>query len=285
MRVMLDNSVFGHSQICEWATGPQGTHFGIDNQHYEVAGIVRKKPHNDAAFQAQIDSLLTIGRLIREKQVEAYTYSELRCESMQRFIGDRMLDALAECQIKTCPPALERSRFLWGNGLAFARKGGKKDRKRGLSTGLSQIAFLQMLCELREGFLPLWMPLKELIGLTDFEIESLNNLKCFQMLCKFSNSTEHYPDMFHLWTAQRNRMNVFLTLDNKLANIAKTIRKSGDVPIEFPTEVLRPLELLDILGINKPDPVPIQYARFYPLLELWRDAPSERFALFRVSLR
>jgi hypothetical protein len=285
MRVMLDNSIPGHSQLCDWAMGPQGPLFGVQNQHCEVLGMVRKKPHDDAAFQSQIDSLFTVGRLIREKRIEAFTYSELRCEQMEQFSGDSMLDALAECNIQTCPPAIDRSRFLQGDYFAFARKGGKADRKRGLSTGLSQIAFLQMLCGLEDGFLSQWIPAKDILGLTEFEIESLQNLRCFQQFCKISNSVENYPDMFHLWTAQRNRMQVFLTLDNRLANIAKAIHKSQGVAIEFPTQVLRPSELLRLLGVEAPDPVPIKRGQFYTLLELRRDAPTERFALFRVRRR
>lgn len=284
MRAMLDNSIPGHSQLCDWAMGPQGPLFGAQS-HCEVLGMVRKKMHDDAAFQAQVDSLFTIGRLIREKRIEAFTYGELRCESMQQFIGDPMLDALAECEIKTCPPAIERSRFQRGSYFTFARKGGEKDRKRGLNARLSQIAFIQMLCGLREGFLPQWTPLKDLLGLTEFEIESLKNLKCFQQFCKISNSAENYPDMFHLWTAQRNHMEVFLTLDNKLINIAQMIRRSRGISIEFPTQVLRPSELLSLLGVKEPDPIPIKHDRFYTLLDLWGDAPSERFALFRVSRR
>ena len=37
MRVMLDNSIFGHSQFAEWTMVPQGPLFGIQNQHYEVS--------------------------------------------------------------------------------------------------------------------------------------------------------------------------------------------------------------------------------------------------------
>lgn len=285
MRVMLDNGIFGHSQICDWAMGPQGPNFGDENQHYEVLGIVRRKAHADAAFQAQIDALLTVGRLIREGRIRAFTYSELDCEKLKQFMGDNMLDALAECRIETCLPAIERSRFLQGDYFEFARKGGKKDRKRGLDTHLSQIAFLEMLCDLKDGFLSQWMPIKGLLGLTDFEIESLTNVKCFQIFCQISNSVENYPDMFHLWTAQRNRMDAILTLDDRFANIAKQVYKTGKVPIEFPTQVVRPLELLERLCVNAPDQIPIKYDCFYPLVELWRDAPTEKFALFRVSQR
>lgn len=285
MRVLLDNSISGHSQLCDWAMGPQVSILKANNQEHEVLGIVRKKPHNDTFFQTEVDLLFTVGRLIREKRIEAYTYSEFLCESMEQFIGDPMLDALAECEIQTCPPAIVRSRFQQGDYFEFARKGGKKDRKRGIESGLNQIAFMQMLCGLKEGFLSQIMPFKDILGLTDFEIESLKNLRCFQQLCKISNSVENYPDMFHLWTAQRNRMDVFLTLDKRLANIAQSVRKSRGTSIEFPTLVLMPSELLKRLGINKPDQIPIKHGCFYTLVELWKDAPKERFALFRVSQR
>ena len=285
MRVMLDNSIFGHSQFAEWAMGSPGPLFGIQDQHYEVLGAVRKKPHDDTAFQAQIDSLPTIGRLIREKRLEAFTYGELRCEKMQQFIGEPMFGAMTGCPIQSCPPAVERSRFYQGDYFAYARKGGKRDRKLGLETTIGQIPFMQMLCGLKEDFLPLWMPFKQALGLTEFEIESLKNLKCFQMLCKISDSAENYPDMFHLWTAQRNHMDAFVTLDSKMANIAMKIRRSSAIPIEYPTEVLQPLELLSILSISEPDPIPIEHGRFYTLHELCSRAPTERFSLFRAYQR
>jgi len=285
VRVLLDNSIPGHSQLCDWAMGPQGPLVGPYNQDDRVLGITRKRPHNDMAFQAQVDLLFTVGRLIREKHIEAFTYSEFLCESMEQFSGDPMLDALAECDIRTCPPAIDRSRFQRGDYFEFARKGGKKDRKRGIESSLSQIAFMQMLCELTDELSAQLITFKGLLGLTDFEIESLKNLKCYQQLCRISNSIENYPDMFHLWTAHRNRIDALLTLDNKFVNIANKLCNSRGALVEFPTMVLRPSELLSFLGIKEPDTIPIQYGRFYTLVELWRDAPTEKFALFRVRQR
>lgn len=80
-------------------------------------------------------------------------------------------------------------------------------------------------------------------------------------------------------------MDVFLTLDSKLVNISKQIEKSRGVQVEFPTQVLRPSELLSLLDIKEPDPIPVRHGQFYTLHELWKDAPAERFALFRVSPR
>lgn len=285
MRVMLDNSIPGHSQLCDWEMGPQGPLFGPRNQHFEVLGLRRKTPNPNPVFQSEIDSLFTVGRLIREGKIVAFTYSELDCESMWQHIGDPGLDALAECKIERCPPAVDRSRFQGGLFPGFARKGGKRDRKTGLDSSHSQIAFMQLLCDLTNHSVSELISLGKPRGLTDFEIESLRNLSSFKQLCRLSGSAENYPDMFHLWTAQRNKMEAFLTLDSKLANIANQIGRTKGVTIDYPTKVLRPSELLSLLGVEKLDPIPLPHGQFYTLIDLWKDAPRERFALFRVSPR
>jgi hypothetical protein len=269
MRVMLDNGIFGHCQFAESVMGPQGPRFGIENQHYLVGGYVRKTADPNQEYQSQIDSLFTVGRFIREKRFEAFTYIELRFESVWRIIGEREFDALEGCEINNCPPALERSRFRSGDFFALTRKGGKKDRRRGLKTSLSQIDFMEWLCTLDDGHISAIFECRTILGLTEFEIESLRNLRCFQRLCEISRSAENYPDMFHLWTAQRNRMDVFLTLETSLPNIFRHIEDAGGVEIEHPTKVLRPLEFLRLMGVTQPDPVPIEPGRFYPMLEVW----------------
>lgn len=54
-------------------------------------------------------------------------------------------------------------------------------------------------------------------GPDEFEIHCLRNKAKFQSLC--TNLHEgHIPDAFHLWTAEENGMNYFLTLDKKFIN-------------------------------------------------------------------
>jgi len=270
MRVMLDNGIFGHSQFAESVLGPQGPRFGIHDQDNQVWGFVRKTLDPDREYQSQIDALFTVGRLIREKRIEAFTYCELMFESFNRVIGETAFDAFAGCARSDCPPALMRSRFRGGDGFAFARKGGKKDRKRGLDTGLSQIDFMEWLCTLDDRHIAAILECNAILGLTEFEIGSLRNLSCFQRLCAISQSQENYPDMFHLWTAQRNRMDVFLTLEKKLTQIFKHIEHARIIEIEHQTTVLRPLEFLRLLGVAEPDPVPIEPGRFYPAHEFMK---------------
>jgi hypothetical protein len=269
MRVMLDNSIFAHSQFAEPANGPQGPRFGVHNQHYLVCGFIRKKLDHNIEYQAQMDSLFTIGRLIREGRFEAFTYCELEYESMKRFIGESVFDALDHCRVTDCPPAIERSRFQQGNFFNLIRKGDKEDKKLGVPTALSQITFMQMLCDSDRLWYPWVLGVKDLLGLTDFEIDSFRNLACFRKLCAVSQSSENYPDMFHLWTAQRNHMDVFLTLEKKLPKIGNQIEKSKQIGVEYPTKVRRPIEFLHSIGITDLDPVPIEPGRFYPFGEVW----------------
>lgn len=285
MHVLVDNSITGASQICEWAMGPQGARLGPQNAHWEVLGLIRKMPHPDVAFQAEADALFTVGRLMRKGQIEAYTYNEIGCERMWQPGHDPMLDALAECRFQRCAPAIERSRFQGGLFPDYQRKGGKKDRKRGVNTRIGQIPFMEMLCQLNTEGVSGSEEWVQLLKLTEFDVESLKRLKSFQQFCKLSGSREHYPDIFHWWTAQRNRMDVFLSLDFKFANLAKRIAASPGVNLEYPTEVLRPLELLARFGINEPDHIPIPHGRFFTLHDLWSDAPNQRFTLFRVRRR
>ncbi len=101
------------------------------------------------------------------------------------------------------------------------------------------------------------------IGLTDFEVASLRNLDWFQFLCRRSGSRENFPDVFHLWTAERNGLGTVLTLDTGLPNLLCRVRNEKIKRIEIRTEVLQPLDLLRKLNISKPDPVPMEAGRFY----------------------
>ena len=112
------------------------------------------------------------------------------------------------------------------------------------------------------------LPHATLIGLTEFDIESLRDICWFQFLCERSGSPENYPDVFHLWTAERNGLDALLTLDNGLRNLVSRVRSENVRTITIRTDVLHPLDLLRKLGIDNPDSVPMEPDRFYYLHEL-----------------
>ena len=148
-------------------------------------------------------------------------------------------------------------------------KGGKKDAKAGVALGrANQLAFLKWLCARTKEDIELLTSDAVLIGLSEFEIESLRNVQWFQFLCDRSGSAENYVDVFHLWTAERNGRDALLTLDNGLINLVSRVRSEKNKTVAIRTDVLRPLGLLRTLGIDEPDPVPLEADRFYYLHEV-----------------
>jgi hypothetical protein len=202
MRVMLDNSIEGHSQFAESMRMTTQIEWGGAIHATHIAGFVRKKIHPDSTYQAEIDALFTIGRLIRNDHLQAFTYNELLFEGWNRVMGVVAYDALAGCEVKHCVAPLERSRFFQTSQIfEYVSKGGKKDRKAGKNTSMSQTQFVEWLLGLTNEIILKLISLKVTLNITDFEIESLGNVDWFRAMCKTAQSPENYPDMLHLWAA------------------------------------------------------------------------------------
>ena len=89
-------------------------------------------PDEDTENQNQKNALFTVGRLIRERRIEAYDYVEISFERMRGRPPIQQFNALQNCKIHRCAPAVERSRFTQTiNFRETIAKGGKKDRKAG----------------------------------------------------------------------------------------------------------------------------------------------------------
>jgi hypothetical protein len=265
MRVLFDNGIFSHSEFAEAAVMQTAMRWGDRDYVSPVHGLVRKAPHENAEYQSQMEALFTVGRLIREGWIEAYDYNEIRFERIRGKTAVQGCNALQGCTIHRCSPAVERSKFRSSmNFRDTISKGGKKDKKAGVDLGeANQIASFKWLCTLGKEHVGALISLAPQIGLTGFEIASLNNIDWFQFLCQRSGSPENYPDVFHLWTAERNGLDALLTLDRRLRNLVSSVRNEKVRRVEIKTDVLRPLELLQKLGVDEPDPVPMDANRFY----------------------
>ena len=270
MRILLDNGIFSHSEFADSAVSQTSVPWGGTDCVSAIYGVIRKAPNKNLVYQEQQDALFTVGRLIRTELIEAYSYSEIECERWRDRIGLRVCNALRGCGIHSCRPAVERGRFRKTVDFTDAiSKGGKKDVRAGIALGeANQVAFLKWLCTLTKEHIDLLLPHATLIGLTEFDIESLRDICWFQFLCERSGSPENYPDVFHLWTAERNGLDALLTLDNGLRNLVSRVRSENVRTITIRTDVLHPLDLLRKLGIDNPDSVPMEPDRFYYLHEL-----------------
>lgn len=270
LRVLMDAGVVIHSEFAEPAvkeTSASPLRWS-DGSAIRISGLKRKQPDQDEEYGKQKEALFTVGRMIREQNIEGYTYSEINVEHLRGRPLVQEFNALHGCALHKCEPAIGRSRFRrTSDFMDFFAKGGKKDRDLGLDGQANQIAFFEWLCTLDRGCVDVIIEHASLIGLNQFEVESLRNLDWFQLICARSGSSENYPDVFHLWTAERHGLDALLSLDKKLPRLVDRVKNEKKREIDIRTEVLQPLDLLHRFGISKPDPVPITSGRFYNLYE------------------
>lgn len=268
--MLLDNGIFSHSEFAKGAILRKEILWGGSNQVSHIHGIRRKTPNNDVQFQKHVDALPTIGRLIRERLLGARDYKEIWRERMRFRPLIPFGNALHGCIIEECEPAIDSGKFAQTTDITeYFAKGGRKDRKAGLAPGpANQIAFFKFLCSLTHEAVDVLIAHAEPLRLSVFEVESLRDIGWFQFLCERSGSPENYPDVFHLWTAERNGLDILLTLDNGLPELVSRVRKEKGQKIKIKTEILRPLELLDLLEVRDRDPIGLDEDRFYYLHEL-----------------
>lgn len=269
MRILMDNGIYIHSEFAEGAIKQTSECWG-GTLIPPVRGVIRKAPDKNADYQKQQETLFTVGRLIREGRIEAFDYWEIQCERWRGTPEIQGFNALRGCDIRSCDPAIQRSKFRQTIDLTDVfSKGGRKDNKNGIELGqANQLAFLEWLCALDNKKIDSILSHAPLLGLTSFEVDSFKDIEYFQFFCERSGSRENYADVFHLWTAKRNGLDAFLTLETVLPNLVSRVKNEKVKGIEIGVEVLRPLDLLKKLGIEKPDPVPMDLDRFYHLHEL-----------------
>lgn len=264
MKLLLDTGIYIHSEFGVWVKEKCPFGWGPRSTTVDVMRVQRVPLHPDPLQQAERDMLFTIGRLIREGKIEPYDYNELIFERFRMRMG-RVVYALDACKMLHCEPALHRTKFRKTiNTDDVIRKGGKKDLAAGKEpSDFTQIAFMEWLLSLSADGRQLLIDHGKQLGLTDFEIASIQQLDWFGLMCARSASSENYVDVFHLWTAERNGIG-FLTLDKKIKRLVERVLAEKSCPIQTNVRVYHPSDVLREFGIEKPDPVPIEPDRLYP---------------------
>ncbi len=112
MRILLDSGVLSHAEFAQHAVKPTPIRWGHIRQTVPVHGFVRKAPDKNPEHRKHKEALFTVGRLIREARIEAYTYIEILFERMRGKGRFSLCDALEGCEIQSCSPALDRSKFM-----------------------------------------------------------------------------------------------------------------------------------------------------------------------------
>jgi hypothetical protein len=204
----------------------------------ETAEWEPKPLPEDLWLRRQVDCLPTIVRLAREGRIVLSSYSELDFEEMRasRGMAGTFGDLFSGVEIKKCQPAANRSRFRKNIDFGYYLK------KEEL------LEFCDFLLQLPESLLQqtpeIWATLPT------SEQENLLQISLFKLLSLHLART-HYPDAFHLWTAEINGLDYFLMMDKKFPNALQNRRD-----LDLHCRVVSPDDLLKALEISERDPYP-----------------------------
>jgi hypothetical protein len=183
-------------------------------------------PKNELWKQAQSAAIPRIAQLARDSKVHLFTYTEIEHETLNGtlFPSSLATNSLAGVKIKHVPSAIERSKV---QQIPFDTYTLKRTR----------IAFCRWLIRLRN----YENETAKKAGFSEFERKNFESLDRFREICSGLNE-KHYPDAFHLWTAEVNDLNYFLTADKKFIKaMTETSR------IALTTRPIAPSDFLQIV--------------------------------------
>lgn len=165
-------------------------------------------------------------------------YGELNIEAIRGAHGmaGTFGDLLAKVKLRRIQPAVERSRF---HQTIDFRAYTEKDAQVELCCNL-----LAWDAGILRNATVFWD------SLPAFEQANLLRLDEFRGLCQ-GLTQNHYPDAFHLWTAERNGLDYYLTMERKFRELMSRSK------IQFKCKVASLEELLQRFGVSKLDPVPL----------------------------
>ena len=242
-KVLMDNCIVSISDTMREVFKEKKLDWGDSIQKVEILGYKRKPlpDENEIWRRNQIECLPTIGRLAREKIISLYTYSELQFEGWKRGRSFNIGNILSNVEINKVYADVERSYFSSmeiGNDIKTEQL----------------IEFCKFL--LTEDIEKLAKQLAE-YDYPNFLLDNLRGVQRFRDLCK-GLYEKQFPDAFHLWTAEANGIEFFLTIDRKFIHVMTKIKK-----ISLPCRPLSPCELLQMLRIEEKDSFEYKEDQFY----------------------
>ena len=196
--------------------------------------LIEMKPRNAIPPEQkwrrmQLEALPAIGRLCREGRMTLGRSTEISLETMKGTYrgGNVVGDLLGDVTLVHVPCAIDRSKFQQMDLEQYIEK-------------TTVVEFCKLLLHLDSSALESpWL----IERFTDSELTNLRNLERFRTLCA-ALAESQYPDAFHLWTAEVNGLDYFLTADRSFINVmTKTAR------VQLTTRPVAPRDLLDDLGI------------------------------------
>ncbi len=252
VKVFLDRNVSARSVIIEGAIKSQRVQWGPIEQEVAITGWRRKPMRDgDARWIAdEVACLPTVARLATDGTIALFESHETSFEALSASTGARGTkgDIFARAAINRVTDAVGRSYFRTGTIAQVASRQDVIDFCRFLRKATPQLF---------EKTPEFWDRLPQTMQ------ANLRELGRFHKLIDALPTERHWPDALHLWTAETHGAGYFLTMDQKFINaLTKTAR------INLPTKPARPSQLLDDLGVEDRDPLPIEDLEFHNYFEM-----------------
>ncbi|AVI64401.1 hypothetical protein CKQ84_00080 [Shewanella sp. WE21] len=207
-----------------------------------VLGYVRKAAleKNSSWLQEEFNCLPTISKLLQSKKIIGYRYVELELENWQRSgsaIGSKFGNLFPENLFNEVNPAIERSYFF----QSFMNE---------YITTSAMVKFCNCLRNINPSNNNF-----EKLGLSAEMQKNLRNISRYHELCHVLQKEEQFVDAFHLWSAEVNDIEYFLTTDQKFMNAIKNAVGS--------CQPILPTQLLNKLGVSEKEPFSFELDVFY----------------------
>lgn len=251
LKLLIDRNIEHLSVLAESAVQEQTLQWGEITVCNDVHGYRAKELPRGDWKRHQLKMLPTIARLVHEEKLIFCTSAELGFESWHASVGlrGRHGDIFRGIEYEEVPAAIERSYFR--QTVDF----------RNHISGNEQAKWCkEFLLRLDERTFP--EELMERMKLPEFMRRNIANLGRFKKICSYLDTDDHIRDAFHLWTAETNGLDYFLTADKKFIN-----KILNSTPLDFPTPPISPASLLERLEITEFDPLPLTDRTFRSIFE------------------
>jgi hypothetical protein len=183
--------------------------------------------------QQEIEALPQITRFIHEGRIIAYSSPELDLEAfrVEELGGPVPEDIFEGCKFHSVKAPLDRAKW----GLSTQQVINKQ-----AIIDYCKCFFLSSDSTRVERFIE-GMRRNPRYHLTEFEEKCLRRAHVLMDICSGIEET-HFPDALHLWTAEENGLDVFLTHDKRFKNVIERKRN-----LKFHCRVMLPTQLVDEL--------------------------------------
>lgn len=249
-KVLFDTSVLMHGVLGVPAIEKQKIKWGDIEQELDILRTIRKpeKAGNQEWLSAQIECLPTLGRLVKEQKIIAYRSAEIHMELFRRSkIANATLYAFTDCEFAEAKSPVERSRIFQSDIFTH-------------STAQAFREYCIWLLALKPDSIETLIDSSVARGFPQFELDNLRNLDLFRGICG-TIEQKHYPDAYHLWTAEVNGFEYYVMDEKKFR---QEFEQKGKAKLSC--RIVCPQELLEAIGVDSLDPIPLEHGRFYGLM-------------------